>query len=42
MNTENIIVLMLTFPQGSGEKETERGREKRGNAALIGKVDFML
>lgn len=30
MNTENIIVLMLTFRQGSGEKETERGREKRG------------
>ena len=35
MDTENIIVLMLTFPQGSGEKETER--DSRRNAALIGK-----
>lgn len=40
MDTENIIVLMLTFPQGSGEKETER--DSKRNAALIGKMDFRL
>lgn len=36
IDTENIIVLMLTFPKGSGEGDSRR------NAVLIGKVDFRL
>lgn len=42
MNTENIIVLVLTFPQGSGETEAEGRGRAAGNVALIGKVDFRL